>query len=134
MPVPKLPARSTPSRCVMNVLAIYYTIRSNIHSQVCGRKIRHERTVDRQKINPIGLHVWMIKYLYAYRITWLMVLGPNHSPMFFPSCLPSNAILWIENGARGESSSRNHWMICRYSLEAAPFRLQSEIQIKWLEL
>jgi hypothetical protein len=49
--------------------------------------------------------------LLTYWITWLIVLGPNHSPMFFPSCLPSSAMRWIEKGARGDSSSRNQCVI-----------------------
>lgn len=50
----------------------------------------------------------------THRIAPAAVLGPNHSPTSLPSCLPTSAIRWTENGAYGDGSSRNHERIRAY--------------------
>ena len=32
----------------------------------------------------------------AYRSTWAMVFGPNHSPTLLPRSMPCTAIRWME--------------------------------------
>lgn len=55
------------------------------------------------------------------------VLVPNHSPISLPSCLPTRAIRWTENGQMAAGSSKNQDTIWRYEASSRPISFDSRM-------